>query len=469
MPVSDTNPEYLKNLYDWEMTRDASSGITGDTAKKYLEKRSGEYSDNLVKFNRRIKKAIYTNYTGRTRKGLIGAVYKVKPQIVLPEGMDALKKDADGSGQSLVQINKQTTRQLLEVGRQGLLAEYPSIEGQPTLEAQKVLGLKPSIKSYSAESIINWKTKVINGQQVLSLIVLKEKRAINADEFGHENEDQWRVLRLNDENVYSQQVYDIELRGGEQLFPRDAKGKLFDHIPFYFVGSNDNLPDIDEPALLDIARVNIGHFRNSADWESNLSIHSGATLVISTSQSNDEFSASNPDGVVIGENNGLIISQDGSADLLQLGQAQAIQSEMEHKETQMLQIGAKIISKGGQSETAEAARISATSENSMLDTMVGNQSEAYLSVLKDCALFMGENPEEIEFELNKDFWDEALNPQDIMAMIQLNDIGVMRKEAIVNRLQEAGWEDRELDVEDILSGAEGQSPLAGAIPVTNEQ
>ena len=39
-------------------------------------------------------------------------------------------------------------------------------------------------------------------------------------------------------------------------------------------------------------------------------------------------------------------------------------------------LGARLVQRGGQAETAEAARINASAEASTLDTLVGNLSEA---------------------------------------------------------------------------------------------
>ena len=118
------------------------------------------------------------------------------------------------------------------------------------------------------------------------------------------------MLRLNTDKQYTQQLYDENGDAiTEEIVIRGANGQPFDYIPFQFIGSRDNLPNIDEPILYDIARVNIGHFRNSADQENNLSVHGGGTLVVSTDMSTEAFQAANPGGITVGENSGLILSE----------------------------------------------------------------------------------------------------------------------------------------------------------------
>ena len=452
MPVSQTHAEYNKNVDKWKLTRNAATGLSFEETRKYIPRRTHEEQDQ---YYHRVEKAIYTNYTGRTREGLKGAIFRLPPRIELPPDMEFMLDNADGAGQSLTQVAKLAADEVMETGRFGLLADYPMVDENLTVEQVRRMGLQPHIATYTAESIINWHVHVMNGRRQLGMLVLKENSPVHYDEFTWDYVDRYRVLRLNEDQQYTQQLYDENGDAiTEEITIRGASGQPFDYIPFHFIGSRDNLPDIDEPILYDIARVNIGHFRNSADQENNLSVHGGGTLVVSTDMSPEAFQSANPGGITVGENAGLILSEGGKAELLQLGSASAIGTEMAHKEQMMVQIGAKIITK-----TAEEARIQATSENSMLDTMVGNINEAFTAVIYDCRAFISPTDAEIVFSLNDDFWQDSIAPQEIMAMIQGNDAGVMPKIDIVRRLMDAGWIQSEGTAEDILAEITQESPL----------
>lgn len=457
MPVSDANKDYQKALEKWNLTRRAANGVSFKESREYIPRRTHE---DEHQWQIRREKAIYTNYTGRTREGLKGAIFRLEPRIEVPDEMEFIKYNADGSGQSLTQVAKFAADEVILTGRFGMLADYPSVEDGMTAEQIRNLELQPHIATYTAESIINWHVHVIGGKQKLAMLVLKEQKPVHYDEFTWEYEDQFRVLRLTEQG-YSHQLYD---KDGDpitdELYVKDYSGNPFRHIPFYFIGSNNNLPSVDEPILYDIARINIGHFRNSADHENNLSVHGGGTLVISTDMSAEQFMSANPGGITVGENAGIILSEGGKAELLQLSASSAIREEMEHKEIMMAQIGAKIIRRqAGAQMTAEEARIQATSENSMLDTLVGNINEAVENVLYDCARFVSANEPEIIFKLNSDFWQDDISPQEIMAMIQGHDAGVMPKVDIVRRLKDAGWIESELLPDEILAQIDEQSPL----------
>jgi len=456
MPCSETNAEYDKNIKKWKLTRNAANGLSFEDARDYIPRRTQEEQDQ---YYNRVQKAIYTNYTGRTREGLKGAIFRLPPRIELPPDMDFMLENADGSGQSLTQVAKLAADEVMETGRFGLLADYPMVDESLTIEQVRSMQLQPHIATYTAESIINWHVHVINGRRQLGMIVLKENAPVHYDEFTWDYVDRYRVLRLKDNKEYTQQLYDESCDPiTEEITIRGSSGKPFDYIPFHFIGSRDNMPDVDEPVLYDIATVNIGHFRNSADQENNLSVHGGGTLVVSTDMSPEAFQSANPAGITVGENSGLVLSEGGKAELLQLNAASAIGAEMTHKEQIMVQIGAKIITKTGQ-RTAEEARIQATSENSMLDTLVGNMNEAFSSVLSDCRAFIADSEAEITFSLNSDFYADTIAPQEIMAMIQGNDAGVMPKIDIIRRLIDAGWIQSEGTPEDIISDITQESPI----------
>jgi len=101
----------------------------------------------------------------------------------------------------------------------------------------------------------------------------------------------------------------------------------------------------------------------------------------------------------------------------------------EAKEQEMIGIGARIVQRGGPNETAEAARINASAEASALDQVVNNMSDGLTEALKDAAMFAGVDGSGIFYRLNTRFWEEELDSQEMMALIQLGDVGVISRRA----------------------------------------
>ena len=151
----------------------------------------------------------------------------------------------------------------------------------------------------------------------------------------------------------------------------------------------------------------------------------------------------------------------GSASLLQASPNQMPMEAMTHKEKQMIQIGAKIITDAGAAETAEAARIKFAGQNSKLGTIVGNVEEAYNLLLNWSLLFTG-GAGSCEVELNKEFYDKTMDPQLLMAQVQLLDRGVIAISDIRDRLRSHGEIKKDRTDDDIDNDITDTMPFGAA-------
>jgi len=429
MSVKTLHPDYQLYSPKWRLVRDA---VEGESAiKRVPERYLPEFTPkDPERYSRYVQRAYYLGVTGRTRAALSGMVFRKDPAHELPEEVDYLRENADGAGTSLEHIAKEALGGVMDTGRHIIFIDYPSIDDSIDFETEQNIGARPLVLSYAAEALINWKYELINGRRVLTLAVLVElvQDETQADEFGHDLVKNYRVLRLRD-GVYTQQVYDDGGQAkGEEFTPRMAGGAAFDHIPLYIAGSENNLPDIDDAPLYDLAVLNVAHYRNNADLEEAGFICGQPTLHLNIGDTPAEvFAEQNPNGVQLGSRTG-IVTQGGSVELVQPEERNLLVQLKERKEQEMVGIGARLIQRGGPSETAEAARINASAESSTLDQIVNNLSRALTAALMDAARFEGvQVVDEIYYELNTDFWQDDLDAQKLMALIQLGDVGVISR------------------------------------------
>ena len=110
----------------------------------------------------------------------------------------------------------------------------------------------------------------------------------------------------------------------------------------------------------------------------------------------------------------------------------------------MVKIGARIIADSSGTETAEAAKIRFSGQNSKLSSVIGNIEEAIKKSAGWVGEFMGGDGD-IEFKLNRQFYDSTIDPQKLIANIQMLDRGVigmtdfremLRKAADITRTDE---------------------------------
>lgn len=455
MPVSTVNTQYSKHADRWNLIRD----VLNSDVESYIVPIDSNDSDRTKRYR---GDAIFTNFTTRTKDGLVGAVFRKEIQVDISNTLEYLLEDATGDALPLTSLTREVEGEVIAMGRYGLLVDFPASEDGLTAQEVSNLNLKARINQYTTESIINWGTDTINGLNVLSLVVLKESiRYLDVDGFTWIEEDQYRVLRLI-EGAYIQQVYNQEEELVHEYTPRDFAGNTWGNIPFTFVGADNNDSIVDPSPMYGLAKLNIGHYRNSADYEESVHIAGQPTLIISTEMSAEQFAESNPNGVLIGARRGHNLGPGGSAQLLQANPNQLADVAMQRKEEQAVMIGARLVMQAGSNETAEAARIKHSGENSVLSTITLNVNVAMRQCLNWVGIFMG-TEEEVVFEINRQFFDVTLDPQLIMAQLQLFNNGVIAQQDIRDSLRKTGTIKEDRTDEEIDSDVEEVNPIDSVI------
>ena len=465
---SETRKEYADALPGWQLVKRCVAGAREIRKHDiYLPQPDPENKspENQARYKQYKKRAMFLNVTGRTRTGLMGAVFRKTAELTLPAGADYLKENASGDGTSLEQLSKEAVGECLDTGRGGFLVDFPTVEAESGVSSMADLATKRAlIHLYDSQAIIDWEEQVVDGVKKLVYVNLQEcVTEFNPAELSRETLKQNRVLLLVD-GRYVQRVY----RGGDSSFtetqPTDKAGQAFSHIPFSFFGAQNNDASVDKSPLEDLADVNVLHYGNSATVEESGFISSQPTLFITTDIDPDSFIRLNPNGMHIGSTRGYNLGKSGTATLVQAKETQLSRALMKDKEEQMLMIGARIVQQGGGAETAEAVRIRYSSDNSVLGTIAGNVSEALKRAILDAERFMIGEPDEAGtvFWLNQSFFDETMTAQDILAQVQLWQQGFIAKSDVRTNLRQGGVLEADRSDEDIDAEIEQSPPVVGA-------
>jgi hypothetical protein len=424
--------EVKKLLPIYELVSDCCDGDFKVKSKKtkYLPKPNPDdpSTENQHRYDQYVSRAIFYNVTKNTYAGLIGQIFSKEPQIELPTALEILNKNADGSGKSLEQLSKESVGYLLKGARFGLLSDYPKTNSESSVEEITNGNIRPSLKLYESKDIINWRIKTEGAEKFYSLVVLKERFTSFDDGFEFKEQYNYRVLKLNNEGYYEVNIYnsdidiacldsdynvpasftDYKLKPENIYIPTDFNGNKLKRIPFEFAGSdnNDAIPDI--PVLYDIAVLNIGHYRNSADYEEACYIVGQPTPWFSGLT--QEWVKDN--GVIqLGSRGAIPLPVNGSAGLLQVTANSMPIEAMKHKEEQFLALGAKLTSPSSGQKTATESKINNITETSILSTIATNASKAFENALRNCMQFVAQsNSDKIIFELNDDFEITKLTP-----------------------------------------------------------
>lgn len=469
--VKTKHREWEYHYAKWKRVRNAIAGDLicylrnvglNEPDKAYGEARQEEYAAG----------AICYNFTKRTLSGMVGSVMRKDPEQIIPDKLEYLLRNCDGSGMGLWQHAQDTLMEIDSVGRGGLLVDAPETGASTAAEQNEGL-LNPVIAFYTAENIINWRLKRFGSVNRVVMVVLREVwEYFEADnEFVVKCGEQYRVLDLDEDGKYRQRLYRFKAEGGEAepvvvIYP-DLGPQLVGKIPFTFIGASNNDASIDDAPLLPLAELNIGHFRNSADNEESSFVVGQPTLFIMPGQNMNaqQFAEANPYGVKMGSRTGHNIGENGNAILLQADANNLAKQNMLDKETQAIQIGAQLITPT-QQITAESARLQRGADTSVMATIARNVSMAYTEALKWVASMMGlREGVEIEFKLNMEFFLTPMTSQDRAAWMADINAGLLPATAYYAALRKAGvtdWTDEE------IQDAIAHQPLPSATTVTGD-
>jgi hypothetical protein len=432
-------PEFTDLKPRWDLIRDCLAG------ERQVKKRGDLYLprpnvmdlslENRSRYDQYLLRAVFYNVTGRTLAGLVGQVMQQEPESKMPTLLDPIVKDVDGAGNSLQQQVQKTLSLVLAHGRAGLFVDYP-VAPQAATKAQLEAGdIRPSVILMEPWDVINWRTVTVGGVVKLALVVISEDYVTDDDGYQQEFAPQWRVLRLDEDGLYVQEEWikdpnnDQEFilkplpgteGAGESYFePTGGDGKRLNFIPFTFIGSvnNDSSPDL--PPLYDMAALNIAHFRNSADYEEMCYIVGQATPCLAGLTEGwvkDVLKGT----VQLGSRAAVMLPENASATLLQVGENTMPHEAMMDKEAQMRALGAKLVEQQKVQRTAKEASMENASEQCVLCTVACNVSDAYEAALAWALMFLGggdgKPDDNLTYDLNTDF---SVNQLDALAQAQL--------------------------------------------------
>lgn len=448
----------------WMRTRSANEGQTAvhRAGEKFLP-RLAEQSDN--DYSSYKMRATYFNATGRTLDGLVGMIFRKEMKKSYPLALEPIVEDLDLAGNSLEAVAMQTINDLLLVGRAGILVEYPSVTETPNSLADAArANLRPYTTYYPAESILDWKITRVNNVMQPVMIKLAESYEIKKNNFEYETREQIRALLLT-EFGYIQQIYRKNDKGdwyqeGDDIIPL-IKGLPIPFIPFWAFGAKENSLKLQDPPILDLADLNLAHYRVNADYERGCHFAGLPTPVLAG------FVFDENEKVAIGSTTAMV-SSDSSANwgfLEFTGQGLgAIVENLKGKESQMAAIGARMLAPEKAGVESEGALIMRHSgENSVLAAIVELAGENFENILRFMATWYGVDGE-VEIDFNKDFLPVTMSAQQLDSLMKAWQSGGIPQEELFHALKRGEIIRNQTTYDEYMGGLEVDNSTLNGIP-----
>lgn len=465
MEIDSQHSEYIAALPLWKKCRDAAAGqeavhVAGNS---YLPKLKEQSSEEYDAFKSR---ALYYNATGRTVDGLTGLIFRRPPTTEIPGGVDYLTDDVDTSETPLLAFSEKAVEELIVTGRFGLLVDFPPMDGARTLADERAAGARPYVKSYAAETIINWRTARINNRNQLNLVVLSEVHE-EVDGYGTKATQQLRALRLIDGTYQVELWRKVDAADKKQQwkmvegYPTTPlmAGKQMNFIPFVLCGPMGVDCAVAKPPILDLANVNLSHYRTTADYEHGLHFTGLPTPVVygHTFEKGEKFAL----GSTVVK---AFAHPEAKAEFMEFkGEGlKQLAARLDEKESMMAALGARMLaSEKRAAEAAETAAIHRSGENSVLASLANAASAALTKALTWCAQWAGvQKPAAVE--LNTDFLPTGMSAQEMGELVKAWQGGAISHETLYDNLKRGEIAQQGVTFEQEVGKIQGEGPKLGA-------
>jgi len=461
MSVDTKHKQFDEFITQNQTMRDA---IAGDDAikansKTYVAMLDGQ---DATQYSAYVNRAVFENFTARTLDGVSGLIFSKAPQIELGTQLTAYSDNIDLDSSTLTDLAQVVVAEVATVGRCGLLVDMPNIntEGMTQADVDK-LNIRPYMKIYKSESIINWRTETINNVTALSMVVLYETYDKWLNEFESESMGRYRVYSLQSGACT---VRTFEKSNDNFIMTSDVplimNGKQLDFIPFVSITPDNLTITPAKSPLYDLAKVNINYFATAVDYGHGAHYTALPTAYVAGHQ--------------MGQGESIKLGST-SAHVFQNPQArmeflefkgdglQTLERKMQSAKQSMAVLGARML----QPETAQIAEntmaMRTSGERAIIISIADTCSRGIKKALEIMAMWSNDNGT-VEFKLNTDYNLTTMDAQTLTALVTSWQMGALSERELFINMQKGELIGEEVTFEEHQGEIEEATPSMSVTP-----
>jgi hypothetical protein len=405
--------------------------VTGGTyyfrynAQTLLPREPAELEDA---WQRRVSRATLSPFTVRIAEQAAG--------LVLRKGIQMESKEQDGDvdpirGTSLSAFARRVLVSSILYGHAGVMVDYPSREAAPSLQAERLAGMRPYFHKVDAKQIIGWRFDNDNPLAPVQQVRINEYVSVPLGEFGDRTIRQIRVLEPGNYRLYRREAdRSTNTPGGDEGWYIHEQGEIsLDVVPLAVTYAEKITEFVSTPPLLSVANINISHAQRNADLQHSLHVAAMPILVL---KGFDDTS----DPVGLSVNNAILLPPEGDAMYVEPATS-SFESEMNYLtklEEQMASLGISTLFTQKQgAETAESKRLSRTDSDSMLTIISKDMESCLQNAFEMAASYLGIEAPQVK--LDRDWDTQVLDGNQVGSYLQLFTNNVITLETLLSALK----------------------------------
>ena len=400
--------------------------ITGGAVKikeagtVYLPKEDGEAEKSYIS---RLSKATYFDAFNSTIDGLSGLIFK--NSIVygedIPIQLESMIENADAQGNHMDVLVERMFKKALQKGLSFALIDLPKAENVKTRADEQKLGIRPYVTIIAPENITSWKTRVENGQLILSQVKIREfiEEEDPANPYGTKTIEQYRILEIGSYTI----IRKDEKQKQDVMIDEGSTGLNF--IPLVCLNLEGGEFFSAMPPFIDLAELNIAHYQIFSDSRHSAHISSVPVLKMFGFDKEDMKS------VTISVNKAITSTNEKATVewLDYAGGGVAVNEGLLQKiETKMREMGLSVISQD-KTLTATEVNISSSQSQSKLNGYVRALIDAVELMFQMSARMYGVE-DGGSISVDADILSQPLTAQDIIALNNIVTAGNLSQDTM---------------------------------------
>lgn len=288
------------------------------------------------------------------------------------------------------------------------------------------------------------------------MVVLDESGDELDGDFEWKRVEKYRVLRFKD-GKYVQGLFRGDAFDEGLMEPVSNQGREFTQLPFAFINTKDTSSSPDAPPLLSLAELSLAIYRGEADYRQSLHMQGQDTLVVVGGRASQKPE----EGTRVGAGSLIELKQGGDAKFIGVSSSGLPEqrSALENDKTEAsAKAGQLLNTKGKAKESGEALETRIAAETASLHSIALSAAAGLQYVLRQVAVMMGANPDEVSVEPNLEFAPRTVNPADLPSLMTAKQLGApLSQESIHAWMYRGGLTMK--DYEDELSAIQDEEPL----------
>ncbi len=432
LSVDAPSPAVSSMLAHWQLVDDAMGGTDAMRAagKRHLPIRPLEAPDDYAA---RLSAATLLPAYSETVQRMAGRVF-FEPLIVnddVPGWIaDEVLPDVDRHGRNLHVFAREWFSEALAYGMSHCLVESPQADGVRTREQQRKYGLRPYLIRIHPRRVLGW----LEQDGVLIQLRVSFERTERDGDFGQKTIPQVRVYEPGRVAVYE--------RGRDQTWVAVEEIPTgLNRIPLVTLYTGRTGLLTARPPLLELAHLNVKHWRMQSSIDTLLDTASVPILSISGVQDGDD--------VVIGAKHAVRLPPGATLAYVEHSGAaiEAGRDSLRELVDDMRRSGAKLLEPSQSAKTATQAREEAAMDNSALGGMVTQLQDTLVDILDLVGEYRGaESGGTVSVRANL---DPDIAPTDALtALTAMRNAGALSDQTYFAEAQRHGIVSSDIDWQD---------------------